>query len=259
MSTPAKKPRSWVGLLIPAALAFTLLVALGTWQIQRKAWKEGLIAVLTTRLTAPPVALPPPASWPTLDRAEHEYRHVAFDAEFATGDAALVYATASAFRPDVDASGPGFWVFAPARLKDGGLVVVNRGFVPKDLWHANMGIAGQTVSNVRITGVIRWPDERRWFTPADDPAHNLWFLRDPVAIAAAKGWTHVAPFYVEQESPIPRGGWPQPGKLVVRLRNEHLQYAMTWFGLALALLVIFVSWAVKTSRPAGFGDTAQSQ
>ena len=253
MNAPAKAQRSWRGLLVPAVLAFAVLIALGTWQIKRKAWKEGLIAALTTRLTAPPVALPPPASWPTLDRADNEYRRVVFKAQFETGRDALVYATASAFRPDVDGSRPGYWVFAPARLADGGLAVVNRGFVPKDVWDANARAAAPISGDVTITGVIRWPDERHWFTPADDPAHDLWFLRDPVAMAAAKGWTHASPFYVEQESPIPPGGWPQPGKLVVRLRNEHFQYALTWYGLALALVIMFVSWAIKSNREAASG------
>ena len=83
---------------------------------------------------------------------------------------------------------------------------------------------------------MRWPEARHWFTPKDDPAQNLWFVRDPIAIAAAKGWgARVAPFYVEQERPVPPGGLPQPGKLVANLRNNHLQYAVTWFGLALVL------------------------
>ena len=250
MSAVAAERRSWRGLLLPAVLAFAVLMALGTWQLKRKAWKEGLIATLTTRLTAPPLALPPPASWLTLDRASNEYRHVAFNAHFETGQDALVYATASAFRPDVEASGLGYWVLAPARLADGSLVVVNRGYVPKDLVMSGLSAADQISGNVTITGVMRWPDERHWFTPADDPAHNQWFSRDPAAIAAAKGWAHASPFYVEQESPIPPGGWPQPGKLVVRLRNEHLQYAMTWYGLALALVIMFVSWAIKSSREA---------
>jgi surfeit locus 1 family protein len=232
-------------------LAFAVLVALGTWQIERKAWKDGLIAALTERLAAPPIALPPPATWPRLDRASNEYRRVTFRAEFDNAKDALVYATASAFRPDV--SGPGFWVFTPARLADNSLVVVNRGFVPQDLWNSNMRPDGQTSGIVEITGVMRWADTRYWFTPNDDPVHNLWFLRDPATIAAAKGWAHVSPFYVEQESPVPPGGWPQPGKIVVNLPNNHLQYAVTWYGLALVLVVVFVAWARTSFRHAGEG------
>ena len=129
MSAQARKPRPWRGLLIPAVVLFALLVGLGAWQIQRKTWKEGLIAVLNERLAAPPSALPLPGMWPSLDQANDEYRRVKFSAAFDQGREALVYAAASAFRPD--ASGPGYWVFTPAHLADGGFVMVNRGFVPE--------------------------------------------------------------------------------------------------------------------------------
>ncbi len=255
MSAPAKatrtkKRRSWLGLLIPALLVFAALMALGTWQIERKAWKEGLIAALTERLAAPPVALPAPATWPRLDPASDEYRRVTFTATFDHGKEARVYATASSFRPDVAGAGPGYWIFTPARLPDGALVIVNRGFVPEARKDAASRAGGQIAGPVEIVGTMRWPDVRHWFSAADDPLHNLWFTRDPLAIAAAKGLgsAAVAPFYVEQESPAPPGGLPQPGKLVARLRNEHLQYAITWYGLALVLVVVFVVWAFSSGR-----------
>ena len=260
MSAPAKatrtkKRRSWLGLLIPALLVFAALMALGTWQLERKTWKEGLIAALTERLAAPPVALPAPATWPRLDQARDEYRRVKFAAAFDHDKEALVYAAASSFRPDVAGAGPGYWIFTPARLPDGGTVIVNRGFVPEARKDAASRAAGQIAGAVEIVGTMRWPDARHWFSAADDPLHNLWFTRDPLAIAAAKGLNQglasVAPFYVEQESPAPPGGLPQPGKLVVQLRNEHLQYAVTWYGLALVLVVVFVVWARSSFRDAG--------
>ena len=260
MSAPAKatrtkKRRSWLGLLIPALLVFAALMALGTWQLERKTWKEGLIAALTERLAAPPVALPAPATWPRLDQARDEYRRVKFAAAFDHDKEALVYAAASSFRPDVAGAGPGYWIFTPARLPDGGTVIVNRGFVPEARKDAASRTAGQIAGAVEIVGVMRWPDARHWFSPADDSLHNMWFTRDPLAIAAAKGLNQglspAAPFYVEQESPVPPGGLPQPGKLVVRLRNEHLQYAVTWYGLALVLVVVFVVWARSSFRDAG--------
>jgi surfeit locus 1 family protein len=241
--------RSWIGLLIPAVLVFAVLVALGTWQIERKTWKDGLLAALTARLAAPSGALPPPATWPRLDPANDEYRQVKFTAVFDPGREALVYATASAFRPDV--SGVGYWVLTPARLPDGSYVVVNRGFVPETRKEQASRAAGQLTGSVEIVGALRWPDARHWFSPADEPAQNLWFARDPSAIAAARGIGSVAPFYVEQEAPVPPGGLPQPGKLVVNLPNNHLQYAITWYGLALALVVVFVVWARGSFRGAG--------
>src|SRR5207248_7577611 len=112
----------------PALFAFVVLIALGTWQLQRKAWKEGLIATLTERLGVAAQVIPPAAAWATLDRARDEYRRVKFTATFDNAREALVFAAASAFRPDV--TSPGYWVLTPARLSDGNIVIVNRGFVP---------------------------------------------------------------------------------------------------------------------------------
>lgn len=237
--------RSWTGLLVPAILAFAILVALGTWQLQRKEWKEGLIATLTARSQAAPAALPPRSAWPALDSARDEYRRVIFEAKFEKSGEALVYASASAFRPDV--SGFGLWVFTPAQLADGSRVVINRGFVPSDTsWKTNVALSPPPPGDITITGAMRWPDRRGFFTPQDNTGQNVFFVRDPAAIAAAKGWGGVAPFYIEQESPVPPGGFPQPGKLVPSLPNNHLQYAVTWYGLALVLAVSFAVWAFKS-------------
>jgi cytochrome oxidase assembly protein ShyY1 len=97
--------------------------------------------------------------------------------------------------------------------------------------------------------VLRWPESRRAFSPKDDPDRNIWFVRDPVAIAAAKSWGEVAPFFVELESPQPSGGLPRPGALKVNLRNEHLQYAITWYGLALVVVVMFGFWFGGRAAP----------
>jgi surfeit locus 1 family protein len=243
------KPRSWRGLLAPAVILFAVLVGLGTWQVQRKVWKENLIAMVTARLAAPPAVLPPQAAWQNLDRTSDEYRRVTFSAEFDNTREALVYGAASAFRPDV--SGPGYWIFTPARLADGSILIVNRGFVPEGRQDPRSRAGGEVSGPIDIIGTLRWPDGRAWFTPADEPAKNLWFTRDPAAIAAAKGLGPVAPFYVEEEAPMPPGGLPQPGKLVVNLPDNHLQYAVTWYGLALVLVGVFVAWAWPSFRNPG--------
>lgn len=245
MSQPIRR-RSWLSLLPAAVLAFAALIALGTWQLQRKAWKEGLIATLNERLAEPPSALPAAETWPSLDRSSEEYRRVKFSAEFDHRKESLVYGAASAFRPDI--SGPGYWVFTPARLADGPFVFVNRGFVPEGRQDPTSRSEGEIMGPVEIVGAVRWPEARNWFSPADDPLHNLWFSRDPQAIADAKGIRAMAPFYVEQEAPVPPGSLPQPGKIVVNLRNEHLQYAVTWYGLAAVLVIIFVAWAFGSGR-----------
>jgi surfeit locus 1 family protein len=241
MSANVRRRRSWTGLLVPALLAFVVLVGLGTWQLQRKAWKEGLIATLNAQLAAPPTALPPSAAWPSLDRQNNEYRRVTLTVAFDNAKEAFVFAAPSAFRPDV--SSPGYWVLTPGRLADGSTVMVNRGFVPESRQDPRSRPEGEIAGPLQIMGAVRWPDGHHWFTPSDEPAHNLWFSRDPQAIAAAKDIGPVAPFYIEEESPAPPGGLPQPGKLVVELPDNHLQYALTWYGLAIVLAVSFATWA----------------
>jgi len=241
LSAPLARRR--VGLLEPTFFALAgiaILVALGIWQLDRKVWKENLIATLTARLSQMPHALPARATWPNLTQADNEFRRVSFPAEFIPGQQALVYTAGSAFRPDVH--GPGYWVFAPARLAGGSLVIVDRGFVAFDRKDA-ASISPSGV--VDIVGVMRWPETRGLFTPADEPQNNVWYLRDPAAMAKAHGWTVAAPFYIEQESPVPEGGLPKPGKLVVDLPDNHLQYAITWFGLALGLAGVYVAFVAR--------------
>ena len=241
--TPAPKGRLRAGLAVPVVFAFVALavfIGLGTWQLQRKAWKEALIARLEQRLNAPPAELPPREQWPLLDPAEDEFRHVKFSAAFVPDTEALVYTTGSALRSDV--SGPGYWVLEPVRLATGGLVVVNRGFIPEGRQNPASRAGGEITGIVEMVGALRWPEPRGIFSPNDQPARNLWFARDPVGIAAAKGWGDVAPFYVELERPQPSGGLPQGGALKANLRNEHFQYAITWYGLALVVVVMFGFW-----------------
>jgi surfeit locus 1 family protein len=90
---------------------------------------------------------------------------------------------------------------------------------------------------VEVVGAMRWPESRGTFTPNDNPEKNLWFARDPAGMAAAKGWGMIAPFYVDQEAPPAPGGLPKVGPLKASLPNNHLQYAVTWYGLALVTLI----------------------
>src|SRR4051794_87486 len=120
-------------LLIPTIatlVAVASLIGLGTWQLERKAWKEALIASMSARLAADPAPLPSPRMWQNLDPAENDLRRVSFTAEFLRDREAFVFTGGSAFR--TDASGPGYWVLTPARLAGGEMVVINRGYVPEN-------------------------------------------------------------------------------------------------------------------------------
>ena len=201
-------------------LAFAVLIGLGTWQVQRMTWKEGLIAALTERLAAAPVPLPPLAAWNGLDQAGDEYRRVTFSATFDHGREALIYAAASSFRPDV--MGPGYWVFTPARLADGAFVIVNRGFVPearKDPATARRRTDRRAGRDHRRDALAR----RATLVLAERRSLAQSLVRARSALdRGCQRVSPAAPFYVEQEAPAPPGGLPQPGKLVVNLPNQHL-------------------------------------
>jgi surfeit locus 1 family protein len=226
--------RAMLAAALCAAAGVAVLLSLARWQSSRAVWKEGLIADLTVRLAAPPIDLPAPDSWNGLSADKLEFVRVRFRAEIPSGQEALVYTSGSSLRPDVKE--PGYWVFAPARLPSGGLVVVNRGFLPQG--RQDMKAAGLP-GVFDIVGALRWPEERGLFTPNDDPARNLWFVRDQLAMAREKGWGAVAPFYVEQEKPPGPDGLPQVGTLIPNLPNNHRQYELTWIGLAVVLTAVF--------------------
>jgi surfeit locus 1 family protein len=99
---------------------------------------------------------------------------------------------------------------------------------------------------VTLTGYIRFPEAPGVLTPAANMTKRLWFTRDHLAMARALGWGEggrpVAPFYIDLEAPVPASGIPRPGPLDVHLKDDHLQYAITWFTLAGAVGIAFAVW-----------------
>jgi cytochrome oxidase assembly protein ShyY1 len=244
MNSPARKPRVAGFALFTLSLA-AVFVALGLWQLQRRTAKHALVAALTERLAEAPIALPPPSQWAALNPARDEFRRVSFTATYAALPDAMVYSSGSAVRKD--ASGPGTWAFLPARLPGGETVVIDAGFVENTMQDRSVEdravkklVTGQPVV---LTGYLRFPEAPGWLTPAENRDKRLWFVRDHPTIAGALGWGAVAPFYVDLEQPAPENGIPRPGPLDVHLKDDHLQYAITWFSLAGALLIAFAVWA----------------
>ena len=225
-----------------------LFVGLGVWQLQRRVEKHALIAALTERLAAAPESLPSPSQWSALTPAKDEFRRVSFAAAYQSGPDAMVYSSGSAVRDDI--SGPGAWAFLPARLASGEVVAVNAGFVQNTMQDRAQQdrAAGRLVTgeSVALAGYIRFPERGGSLTPAEDAAKRLWFVRDVPAMTRALGWGDggkpVAPFYVDLETPVPSSGTPKPGPLHVRLKDDHLQYAITWFGLAAVVVIAFGFW-----------------
>jgi surfeit locus 1 family protein len=260
IATSARR-RGVVGLGIFTALILALLLGLGFWQMQRRGEKHALIAALTERLAASPGALPSVQQWSALTPARDEFRRVSFSATFEPGSDAMVYSSGSAVR--IDISGPGTWAFLPARLSEGETVVVNAGFVQNTM--QDRALEDRAVARlitgapVVLTGYLRFPESAGILTPHENLANRLWFTRDHMAMAQKLGWDQagrVAPFYVDLEAPVPESGIPKPGPLDVHLKDDHMQYAITWFALAGAVVIAFATLLRGQSpKPAPRRDT----
>lgn len=225
-----------------------VLVGLGLWQLQRRAEKHTLIAALTERLAAAPGSLPQASQWSALTPEHDEFRRVSLTATYQSRPDAMVYSSGSAVRDDV--TGPGTWAFLPATLPTGEIIVINTGFVQntmQDRAQQDRAVTPLiTKEPVTLSGYIRFPESAGSLTPPENSAKRLWFTRDHLAMARTLGWGEggrpVAPFYIDLEQPVPASGIPKPGPLTVRLKDDHLQYAITWFGLAGAMVIAFGAW-----------------
>jgi surfeit locus 1 family protein len=220
--------------------ALAILVALGTWQLQRLAWKADLTRRIEQRTAAEPGAILPEARWREWDAESDEFRRVRVSGTFLHDREVTVHG----LRPE--GQGPilqGYYVFTPLRLDDGTTVIVNRGFVPTELKAPARRAEGQVAGPTTVTGLVRAPEKRAAFVPPNEPGKEAWFVRDPNEMAAARGLSRTAPFYVEADTTPNPGGWPRGGRAGINLPNNHLQYALTWFGLALTLAGVFAAFA----------------
>ena len=239
MSAPRQSGRPW--LMACALLLFIGFVSLGSWQVQRRAWKLDLIERVTQRVAAPAVAAPGPAQWPSLNTANDEYRHVRLTGRFIPGRDTQVQA--------VTRLGSGYWLLSPLQLSDGAVVLVNRGFIAPQSSPA-MPPGGE----VTVAGLLRLTEPGGGFLRHNDPAGNRWFSRDVQAIAQARGLAAVgpvAPYFVDADADLGAGSGagsntgsapagadasasqPVGGLTVIAFANSHLVYALTWFALAL--------------------------
>lgn len=228
-----------------AAVGFAILVGLGAWQLSRLHWKNGIVAQIETRRGAAAESLPAEAKWTSLRPEDYEYRHVAVNGVYARDKTALVYRGGS---PNAPGAGPGYLVLTPLKLADDSVVIVNRGFAP--LAAAEAARANAPASAVVLTGLMRGPEARNAFTPADDPSKGVWYTRDAPSIAAHLGLARAAPFTIDLDPDPKKRDWPRPGTTVIDIPNNHLSYALTWFGLALALVgvtAVFVKRGLKSA------------
>lgn len=250
MKRRRKKTRNWRTLLWPGLFALAALIVLcelGFWQLQRLSWKQELIARVEERAQrSPPAPSPLEQDWPNVTVERDEYRRVTIVGTFRHDREALAYDLLSDAKGKF--SGPGYWVLTPLETTDGATVIVNRGFVPLERKDVATRREGQMTGTVTVTGLMRMPEERSWFTPADDPTHGVWQERNPYSIARAYGLSRTAPFFIDADANPNPGGLPQGGETRLVFPNRHLEYAVTWFGLALALIAVFTAFARKQLR-----------
>jgi surfeit locus 1 family protein len=202
------------GLAVPLAIGALLiagLLALGTWQVQRRAWKLDLIARVERHLANAPVPAPPAA------RAEEAYRRVWLSGRFLHDRETKVQALTE--------RGAGFWLLTPL-VTDRGTVLVNRGFVPLE-----RVAVSRPAGTVRVTGLLRLSEVGGGFLRTNDPVAGRWYSRDVAAIEQRQG-LRLLPYFVDADATPNPGGYPVGGLTVVAFRNHHLVYALTWYALA---------------------------
>lgn len=232
MFRPLLRPALW---FIPM---FAVLIALGTWQIQRLHWKEALIARMHTHLSSKPVTLDQILRLPA---QQAEYRRVTLEGRFIHAKEAYVFSTG----PRGTAV---YHVLTPLVMEDGRALIVDRGIVPEDLRDPRLRLAGQLKGIRHLTGVWRTPDPPNLFTPRPSLAKRIWYARDVKDMARVDGLTLAAPVIVEADATPNPGSWPKGGQTVVDLPNNHLQYAITWYLMALGLLAVYLVYHYQKGR-----------
>ena len=229
-TTPAARHFPWVTLIL-GGIVFMILIGLGTWQVERLQWKQDLLATIAARMHAEPLSL---------NEVELQYGR--------TGDVDYTPVTATGeFMHDAERhffatwqGASGYYVYTPLRLETGRVVFVNRGFVPFDQKDPKTRQQGQVSGPQTITGLARnpLPGKPSMMVPDNDPDKNIFYWKDLRAMAILSDLDvdrGVLPFFVDADARPNPGGLPRGGVTMINLPNSHLQYAITWYGLAAAL------------------------
>lgn len=225
----------WATLIsVPALL---ILIGLGTWQLQRKAWKDDLQAKIDRRGAGEPLQIEKVLDG-TRSIDDIAYTRVVARGRFRHESELYYYAP--------QPREPGWHVYTPMELGDGRWLFVNRGFVPESLRDPSKRPDGQVTGATSVTGLLRIPGERRMFTPENDVPKNVWYWRDLDGMKHAEFGSsdvRVLPVYLDAESGTgAAASWPRGGTTITRLANRHLEYALTWYGLALTLVGVYLTF-----------------
>jgi surfeit locus 1 family protein len=208
--------------------ATTLFNALGVWQLERRIWKQELIARTDKAIHADAVMAPGSAEWAAL-KSSDAYRRVTIRGTFLNDLETPVQA--------VTDYGAGYWILTPLKSADGFIVLINRGFVPSDKKDPAMHQQGQITGETQVTGLLRMTEPRGRILRTNDPGAGRWYSRDVAAIAASHGLSGIAPYFIDADGTPSKGGLPIGGLTVIAFPNNHLIYAITWFSLALLSLI----------------------
>lgn len=246
MNAASSRP---LGRFIFAVLMLVLMVlfaGLGAWQVQRLAEKEALIAAVADGIDGPPQALPPVAQWDALDPQDFDYRPLTVEGRFVTGRDVRVFTSLA--DPKGESGGPGYWVLTPFELAAGGTIFVNRGFVPQAVADDLEALA-PIVESTELLGIARRAERSGPFTPEPDAGDRIDWVRAPERLALLAGIEGpVAPLYLDLPAGAP-GELPQGGETVVEFSNNHLGYAITWFGFAILAPILLVVWLRRQRTP----------
>lgn len=241
---------TWRGLVGPAIAtlcALAVLIGLGWWQLERKAWKESLLAQISARAYSAPGEPVPEPEWPRWRAEQDEFRRVRVEGTYLADKAVAVHGLAEHRRGQPL---QGVYLFMPLRRGDGSVIMVNRGFVPTEAREETAARLREAPRRASVVGLVRAPERRGWFVPGNDPGKERWFVRSIGEMAAARRLERVAPFYIDAEASGGPDSWPRGGQTRLALPNNHLQYALTWFGLAVTLVAVFVAFVRARLRRA---------
>ncbi|RUM97220.1 SURF1 family protein [Pseudaminobacter arsenicus] len=224
--------------------ALAILISLGTWQVQRLHWKEALLATIDQRVHSTPLTLTE-IEGRFAKTGDVDYWPVTVSGEFLHGGERHFFAT--------NEGQSGYYVYTPLRLSDGRFLLINRGFVPFDNKDPATRPEGQVSGQVTVTGLARNPlaEKPSSMVPDNDPAKNIFYWKDRDVMAATAGLpsgAELVPFFVDADNTPNPGGLPVGDVTIVDLPNSHLQYAVTWYGLAAALAGVLGTWLWRSRR-----------
>ena len=231
--SPERRPRGGPILIVCVAVGLIVLIGLGTWQLDRRAWKQDMLARVAASVSAEPVDLPAAIE----DAASWEYRAVRLSGTWDHDRERVMVAR-------VRNGAVGAHLFTPL-VRDGDTVLVNRGWVPLEAIDPAGRPGSRQDGPVTVTGLVRLPVAPGWFTPENDPVANEWYW---VSIPDMVGDGRVAPVFVaaSAEDPAP-DALPVPAPPQINIPDNHLSYAFTWYGLAVTLAVIALVFRYRTS------------